>query len=87
MATKRFVAAVAQHLATRLHHSGTAFRCRCGGCRHQIVVTARRSGIDIERLVAALPPERPRKESEQRRPGIIGYSHDGQGTLYGAAGR
>lgn len=64
--SKRYVDAVATHLATRLHTPRSGFRCRCGACRHVILTTARRSGIPPQRLVAALPPEAKPKEREKR---------------------
>lgn len=66
MASSRYLQAVAPHLAGRLHHTGTAYRCRCGQCRHLILTTARRSGLPLRGLVAALPPERPAKAKESR---------------------
>jgi hypothetical protein len=66
MASDRYVQAVARHLAeTRLHKSRTGYRCRCGACRHQILTIAARTGIAPQRLLAALPPERP-AEAEPR---------------------
>lgn len=62
----RYLEAVALHLATRLHRSSTGYRCRCGQCRHIILTSARRAGLDPRRLVAALPPERPVKREERR---------------------
>lgn len=41
----------------RLHAARPGARCRCGACRHQIVVASRRSGIAIHRILASLPPE------------------------------
>lgn len=67
MTSERFVQAVARHLATRLHKSTSGYRCRCGGCRHQILATARRTGLPAARLVAALPPEAPKEKEGQRR--------------------
>lgn len=53
----RYVVAVARHLAKSLHPTTATGRCRCGACRHLIVGTANRTGISVERLVAALPAE------------------------------
>ncbi|RHW25406.1 hypothetical protein D0Z08_19455 [Nocardioides immobilis] len=61
-----YTQAVARTLAGRLHRSGTAYRCRCGQCRHLILTSARRSGIAPERLLSALPPERPARREERR---------------------
>ena len=51
------LAAVVAGTVGRLHAAGTGTRCRCGACRHQIVVASRHSRIDFRRIVAALPPE------------------------------
>lgn len=67
MVKDRYLAAVVTHLTTELHESSAGHRCRCGGCRHRIAVAARRAGIRPERLVGALPPERPRKEEKPQR--------------------
>ncbi len=66
MTSERFAHAVARHLASRLR-SSTGYRCRCGGCRHQILATARRTGLPVRRLLAALPPEPPREDETKRR--------------------
>lgn len=58
MAYRRYLTAVARHLASRLHSTGNQYRCRCGQCRHLILATARRTGIEPGALVKALPPER-----------------------------
>ena len=69
MTSERFVQAVARHLATRLHKSTSGYRCRCGGCRHQILAAARRSGLSPRHLLAALPRETPgSKEPERQAP-------------------
>ena len=54
MTSERFAQAVARHLATQLHKSTSGYRCRCGGCRHQILAVARRTGLRAAMLVAAL---------------------------------
>ncbi|MGD9961490.1 hypothetical protein [Nocardioides sp.] len=41
----------------RLHTAREGTRCRCGACRHQILVASRHSGVALGRIVAALPPE------------------------------
>lgn len=64
--SKRYVDAVAAHLATRLHTPRSGFRCRCGQCRHAVLTAARRSGIPARVLVQALPPEGKPKEREKR---------------------
>lgn len=67
----RYTKAVATHLSTKLHVSTSGYRCRCGQCRHQILVAARRSQIPARRLIAALAPEKaPVKErgARQHRP-------------------
>lgn len=67
MDNQRYLKAVVSHLLTKLHDSSTGYRCRCGQCRHQILVTASRTGIAPRRLIAALPPERPKKEDQRSR--------------------
>ena len=67
MTSERFVQAVARHLATQLHKSTSGYRCRCGGCRHQILATVRRTGLPAAMLAAALPPEAPKEKEGQRR--------------------
>ena len=60
--------AVARNLMeTRLHRVRPGWRCRCGRCRHLIVLAALRSGIPPKQLVRALPPE-PEPQRERRRP-------------------
>lgn len=66
MASRRYLTAVARHLASRLHSTGNQYRCRCGQCRHLILATARRTGIEPGALVKALPPERKPRREEQR---------------------
>ncbi len=73
MTSERFVQAVARHLATQLHKSTSGYRCRCGGCRHQILATAKRSGLPPRQLLAALPREapgasEPKRQAAKRRP-------------------
>lgn len=51
------LAAVVAQTFGRLHAARTGTRCRCGACRHQIIVASRRSGLALRRIVAALPPE------------------------------
>lgn len=60
----RYALAVATHLSTKLHASTSGYRCRCGQCRHQILVAARRAQIPPRRLIAALAPE---KKPEKKR--------------------
>ncbi|MFZ2503122.1 MAG: hypothetical protein WAW88_10665 [Nocardioides sp.] len=69
MTSERFAQAVGRHLASRLHQSSTGYRCRCGGCLHQILATARRTGLPAARLVAALPPEAPKEKKGRRATG------------------
>lgn len=51
------LATVVAQTVGRLHAARTGTRCRCGACRHQVIVASRRSGLDLRRIVAALPPE------------------------------
>lgn len=73
MTSERFVRAVARHLATRLHQSSSGHRCRCGGCRHQILATAWRTGLPAPRLIAALPPEAPAEQKSQTPSSAAGH--------------
>lgn len=60
--------AVARNLMeTRLHRARPGWRCRCGRCRHLILLASLRSGIGSKQLVRAMPPE-PEPEKEHRRP-------------------
>lgn len=60
--------AVARNLMeTRLHRARPGWRCRCGRCRHLIILAALRSGIPRRQLLRALPPEG-EPEKEDRRP-------------------
>lgn len=61
-----YTRAVARKLAGRLHRSAKGYRCRCGQCRHIILVSAARAGIEPRQLVAALPPERKPGREEPR---------------------
>ena len=87
MAQSRFVEAVALHLATRLHQTGTTYRCTCGQYRHQIRVSARRSGIPEERLLAALPPIKPPEPEPKRRRRGRGMSVQVAGAMRVTRGR
>lgn len=53
------LAMVVARTTERLHAARPGIRCKCGACRHQIVVASRRSGVAISRIVASLPPECP----------------------------
>lgn len=65
-AGQRYINAVAAHVASRLHPTGSESRCRCGSCRHQILVASRRSGIALRQLVAAMPREgKPEKKDDK----------------------
>src|SRR3546814_614218 len=67
MSSERFTKAVARHLVTKLHQTSAGFRCRCGQCRHQILATAARTGVEPRLLAAALPPEAPAKREDAPR--------------------
>ena len=56
----------------RLHKAMGDKRCGCGQCSHWIAVAARRSGVTLERLEAALPPpaKPERRRSRPPRPGV-----------------
>lgn len=69
-----YTEAVARHLVTKLHRTGSEVRCRCGRCRHQVLATARRAGLTPTRLEAALPREgrTPKARRRRRRGGYCG---------------
>ncbi len=62
------LAAVVAQTVGQLHAARTGSRCRCGACRHQIIVASRRSGLALRRIVAALPPEFPSDLTSEFRP-------------------
>lgn len=63
--TDNYLEAVARCLVNRRLHQGAkpGRRCRCGGCRHTILRSARRAGVEPRRLIGVLPPEGDREES------------------------
>ncbi len=72
--------AVVAQTVERLHAARTGTRCRCGACRHQIIVASRRSGIALRRIVSALPPEfasdltsevHPTRAKQRRNPFVV----------------
>lgn len=67
MASDKFIGVAARHLSSKLHHSREGYRCRCGGCRHQILAASRRLGVAPRTLLAELPPERKPEEKRPRR--------------------
>jgi hypothetical protein len=52
----------------RLHPAVGGKRCGCGACAHWVAVAARRAGLPLEDLQAALPPAAKPRSKRPRTP-------------------